>query len=96
MEKKNLLVIKPEKPTERLIMYCKLLKYLRKLQIKEAELHIKEADGTFYRKICKNAFFPFMKRSPYPWDKQWYYAFWHHDIYGWMVVSLTRLNDVKL
>lgn len=87
--KKNLLVRKPEKPTERLIMYCKLLKYLRELQIKEA-------DGTFYRKICKNAFFPFMKRSPYPWDKQWYYAFWHHDIYGWMVVSLTRLNDVKL
>ena len=74
--------------TEDLIMYCKLLKYMRKLP--------GIACNAIYRKVCKNEFWPFIKTSPYPWDRQLYYAFWYHEMYGWMVVSLKRLNDVKL
>ena len=71
-----------------LILYCKLLKYMRKLP--------GVACNAIYRKVCRNEFWPFIKTSPYPWDRQLYYAFWYSEVYGLLVVSLNHLNDVKL
>lgn len=83
------LPIRPKNRTEDLIMYCKLLKYMR------TSPAIVLNHG-LYRKVCRNEFYPFVKTSPYPWDRQLYYAFWYSEMYGWLVVSLNRLNDVKL
>lgn len=83
--------IRPKNRTDRLIMYCKLLKYIRKSQVRETR-----GGSTLYRRICKNEFFPFVKTSHYPWDKRLYYAFGYSDMYGWMVISLDLLKDVKL
>lgn len=77
---------------EDLIMYCKLLKYMRNQSSVVAHDFYKKV----YKKVCKNEFRPFIKISSYPWNKQLYYAFWYSEAYGWIVVSLKRLNDVKL
>lgn len=86
--KKDLLIIRPKGRTGDLMMYCKLLKYMRNQSSVVAH--------AFYKKVCKNEFRPFIKTSPYPWDKKWYYAFWYSEAYGWVVISLNRLNNIKL
>lgn len=91
MKTKDLPINKPKNPTEDLIMYCKLLKYMRKFQNGQNEVM-----NAFYRKACKNEFKPFIKASSYPWDTRWYYAFWYSNTYGWLCVSLDNLNCIKL
>lgn len=88
INKKDLPLNRPQNRTEDLIMYCKLLKYMRN---QPGVL----AHG-FYKAVCENKFWPFIKTSPYPWDRRWYYAFWYSEAYGWLIVSLDHLNDVKL
>ena len=82
------LPIRIKNQTEDLIMYCKLLKYMRNQPAIVAH--------AFYKKICKNEFYPFVKTSPYPWDRQLYYTFWRSGAYGWLVISLNRLNNIRL
>lgn len=91
INRKGLPLNRPQNRTEDLIMYCKLLKYMRKFQNGQNEVM-----HALYRKVCKNEFLPFIKASPFPWETQWYYVFWYSNTYGHLVRSLDYLNHIRL
>ena len=70
-----------------LILYCKLLKYLRTTDL-----------ATFkkiYNDLVKDKYIPFVTGSV--WNNKLYFGLEYHPIYGYnMAISFDSLKDVKL
>ena len=79
-----------------LILYCKLLKYLRTTNIL-----VKRRNGKIfifkkvYNAVVKDMSIPYVTKSP--WNNKLCFGLDYHPIYGYnMIVLFSTLKDVKL
>lgn len=85
-----------EDKADALILYCKLLKYLRTTTVTARGMNMRiNVFKKMYNDLVKDRYVPYVTRSV--WKNELCFGLEYHPIYGYnMAISFNTLKDVKL